>query len=216
MKLAVFDVDNVLVRGQSQLKFAWFLFCKGRLSICLIGEIGFSFLLYKLGMNCDLDRLREKSFLVFRGWTKAELQSLCDEFYRKVLVNAMISPCVELLEEHQKAGHQVLLLSASLYPIVDLLRLNLGVQYCIATFLEMQEGVYSGRINGSVPYGQVKMDCVRHFVSDKDVDWKGSYVYADHCSDEIMMSIFGNPVAVNPDKGLLTAARKYGWKVMVV
>lgn len=213
MKLAVFDVDNVLVRGQSQYKFAWFLFLKRKISFFLIVDIFYSFFLYKTGILRDLTSLREKAFYVVKGVKIEDFDELCRIFYEQVLRKDIIRECVDILDEHKRQGTAVVLLSASLYPLIRLLSDDLDVLFCIATRLENIKGILTGRVEGRIPYGMGKVECIKEYISGNDFDLTRSFVYADHISDLDVMLMFGRPVAVNPDHDLLKIAKDRGWEV---
>lgn len=215
MILAVFDVDNVLIRGQSQQKFALFLFFQGKMSFLLVWDVFCSLFLYKVGLVRDLSALREKAFSVVKGMRSQEFESLCRTFYQQVLRKSIIKESADLLEMHKRRGDVVLLLSASLFPLISLLSDEFGISACIATRLEIVEGLFTGRVLGRIPYGEGKTEYVKEYLIGKDIDLARSSIYADHHSDVDVMFLFGNPVAVNPDAGLLRVAKDRGWKVKV-
>ena len=56
-------------------------------------------------------------------------------------------------------------------------------------------------------YGEGKVEAMREFAADHEIDLEASYAYSDSVSDLPMLRAVGNPVVVNPDEEL-TANRR--------
>jgi phosphoserine phosphatase len=74
-------------------------------------------------------------------------------------------------------------------------------------------GKLTGRIEGDYPYGGLKATLIRHYAEEHGLDFTRSYAYADHHTDHEVLSLFGNPVVVNPRKKMLAIAEREGWEV---
>ena len=75
------------------------------------------------------------------------------------------------------------------------------------------EGRYTGEVE-FYSYGPFKVDAMRELAELHDVDLASSYAYSDSVTDLPMLEAVGHPVAVNPDRGLLRAAREHDWEVV--
>ena len=72
----------------------------------------------------------------------------------------------------------------------------------------------TGAVGGPFIYGEGKVDAMRRFADDHDIDLDSSYAYSDSVSDLPMLRAVGHPVVVNPDEDLTAIAREEGWRVM--
>ena len=87
-KIVLFDLDNVLLKGQSQKLFVKYLFMKRKVSFFLKLRIYLWFFLYKIGLSQDIEAFRKYAFnKIFLGWKKDDLKNYCNSFCHEVLVD---------------------------------------------------------------------------------------------------------------------------------
>lgn len=84
----------------------------------------------------------------------------------------------------------------------------------IATRLEEAAGSWTGRIAGTVMFGEEKARAVRKLAVNWGIDLAASYAYGDTANDRWMLAAVGRPAAVNPTNELANVARLYGWPEM--
>ncbi len=211
--IVFFDVDNVLIEGQSQKSFALFLFKNNKLPLLLMAEILWAFLLYRLNLLKSLDPLRSKALLVLKGLTHQEGQVLFQRFYETVLRAKIKKEALEIIQRHRDAGDEVVLLSASLHEIVELLKDGVGLSHQISTRLEIKGGIYTGVILGEAVYGAHKVSKATDFMHEHGVDPNNTYAYADHYSDVGLLKMVKYPHVINPDADLRELAKKMSWDI---
>jgi len=116
---------------------------------------------------------------------------------------------------HQDAGRPAFIVSAASNGVVELLARVLDMEGGIGTRYEVDaEGRYTGRMVGGLNYGELKIEPMRRFAADHDIDLDASYAYSDSASDLPMLELVGNPIVVNPDTELARIATERGWRVM--
>jgi HAD superfamily hydrolase (TIGR01490 family) len=151
---------------------------------------------------------------VFRGVPARRLARLAPD----VLVGVLPRIYPEMLEEvyaHQDAGRRTFIVSAAGDELVQILARILYMDGGIGTTYEVDDdGLLTGGIGGAFIYGEGKVDAMRRFADEHDIDLAGSYAYSDAASDLPMLRAVGNPVVVNPDEELARIAREEGWRVM--
>jgi phosphoserine phosphatase len=69
-------------------------------------------------------------------------------------------------------------------------------------------------MNGPFVYGKGKVEAMRRFAENHDIDLGESWAYSDSVSDLPMLRAVGHAVVVNPDGPLLEIARQEDWQVM--
>ena len=119
------------------------------------------------------------------------------------------------IHAHQDAGRPVFIVSAAGDEIVKLIAHVLAMDGGIGTAYEVDAGGrFSGELVGTFMYGKGKLEGMRRFADEHDVDLAESWAYSDSASDLPMLRAVGNPVVVNPDAELAKLAREEGWRVM--
>jgi phosphoserine phosphatase len=98
---------------------------------------------------------------------------------------------------------------------VEPLAIALGMTGGIGTKGEVDNGVYTGRLDGPFCYGEGKAEAINTLATHRGIDLANSWSYSDSMSDLPMMEIVGNAVAVNPDAELATLSRSRGWPVVI-
>jgi phosphoserine phosphatase len=121
---------------------------------------------------------------------------------------------VSLIEEHQLAGRDVIIVSASGAEMVEPIGELLGVDAVIASRLSIAEGRYTGGID-FYAYAENKAAAIGDLADRRGYDLARSYAYSDSITDVHMLEAVGHPHAVNPDKELRRIARERGWPVLL-
>jgi phosphoserine phosphatase len=105
--------------------------------------------------------------------------------------------------------------SASPIELVEPLATALGMTGGIGTRAEVDNGIYTGRLDGPFCYGEGKAEAISHLAQERGINLAESWSYSDSMSDVPMMEIVGHAVAVNPDAELAALSRTRGWPVVI-
>ena len=112
-------------------------------------------------------------------------------------------------------GRPTFIVSAAGDELVQLLARILYMDGGIGTAYEVgEDGLFTGELGGTFMYGEGKVEAMRRFADELDIDLAASYAYSDSASDLPMLRAVGHPVVVNPDEPLARIAREEGWRVM--
>ena len=151
---------------------------------------------------------------VFQGTSARQIARMAPE----VLVGVLPRIYPEMLEEvyaHQDAGRPTFIVSAAGDELVQLLARILYMDGGIGTSYEVgEDGLFTGELGGAFMYGEGKVEAMRRFADEHDIDLGASFAYSDSVSDLPMLRAVGTPVVVNPDEELTRIAREEGWRVM--
>jgi phosphoserine phosphatase len=118
-----------------------------------------------------------------------------------------------LIAEHQAAGRDVVLVSASGEEMVRPIGELLGVTDVIATRMTIEDGRYTGEVEFYAA-GPAKVQAVRTLAEQRGYDLTESYAYSDSVSDVPMLECVGHPTVVNPDRGLRKIATERAWPML--
>lgn len=214
MRVAVFsDVEGTLVDGSIPRMVLQIGRRAGLYSSWQVAQVGALALAAKLLP----DRLRRPAQrLMFTrstgGYSDAEVQSLIDELIPTV--TPLIKPGVlQRLRDHQQAGLPLVLVSGGLHEAIARLGVELGARG-EGTRLQRRDGRYLARLDGPICQGEGKAARVRAIIAEMGYDPAHSYAYGDTASDIPFLSLFGHPVAVDPDAGLAATALRRGWPIL--
>jgi HAD superfamily hydrolase (TIGR01490 family) len=210
--VAVFDVDRTLVPVTTTERiFIRYLLRKGVLGPRAVVRT-ITFMLRNLRKASPFEAIRrERAYLSGLPYEKAV--RLARRCFQTDIAPRISKAGLEALREHKREGHQVVLLSGSLDFLLEPFKEYVGADHLIAARMEVAGGKLTGRIEGDYPYGGLKATLIRHYAEEHGLDFTRSYAYADHHTDHEVLSLFGNPVVVNPRKKMLAIAEREGWEV---
>ena len=209
---AFFDVDRTLVGPRSMERvFISHLIREGFLTPGdLARYLGF------LALNLDAvgAGLTKNNKYHLRHKDPRDLARLARRCFQSDIA-PLISPAGrEKVAQHQGQGHLVVLLTGTLQPLAELLAGELRADLALAARLGEEDGRLSGTLSNRRPYGPEKARLVRELAGSRGLDLQACFAYGDHHSDRHILSIVGNPCAVNPDALLRRQAQRRGWPIL--
>jgi HAD superfamily hydrolase (TIGR01490 family) len=148
------------------------------------------------------------------GWHVQTVRDIVAETLHTIVDPLVYDEAVSLIEEHQLAGRDVVIVSASGAEVVEPIGEMLGADGVIATRMEIVDGRYTGQID-YYAYAENKATAIARLAEEKGYDLSRSYAYSDSVTDVHMLEIVGHPCAVNPDRELRRQATQRGWPVLV-
>lgn len=109
---------------------------------------------------------------------------------------------------HQKNGHKVFFISGSPDFLVSKMAEKYGAtEYRGTAFLVDDNNNFTGEIK-KMWDSENKLKILNEFLEKYQIDLDLSYAYGDTAGDLSMLKMVGNPVAINPNKELLTAIKE--------
>ena len=213
---AFFDVDNTVMRGASLFHFAVGLARRNFFSGREILGFGVKQLKFVMSGSEDLEDMAsatEAALSFVEGREVAELERLGEEVFDDIMVDKLIPGTLAIAQGHLDAGQQVWLVTATPVELATVIATRLGLTGALGTVAEVRGGVYTGRLDGPPLHGLAKAEAIRAIAAREGLDLARCSAYSDSSNDIPMLSIVGNPVAVNPDAALRAHARDNGWTI---
>jgi HAD superfamily hydrolase (TIGR01490 family) len=203
--VAIFDVDQTLVRGYTERLFFRYLVRHGALSrpraLSYLGRVA----------RRPRDRFRDKSYLA--GLEVEDVVRLARRCYGEEIAPRLSAGARACVREHQGQGHAIVLLSGSLAVLLAPLQEELGADWLIATDLERRNDRFTGEIRGRHPRGPDKLRLLEELGRREGLDLSQAYAYGDHIQDLYLFRAIGHPVLVNPSWRLRREGRKHRWPI---
>jgi len=212
---AFFDLDKTLMAGSSGMQFAKAARQRGLISRAQILRWGRDHLRYRIkgATDDETGEILKVARETLSGVSYNEISRMWPEVLAGILPRIYPEMLAEV-HRHQDEGRRTYIVSAAGSDMVESLAQVLGMDGGIGTRYVVEEGAYTGALDGPFVYGRGKVIAIEEIAEQVDLDLEGSWAYSDSASDLPMLELVGNAVAVNPDAPLLEVARREGWKVM--
>jgi HAD superfamily hydrolase (TIGR01490 family) len=214
MTLAIFDLDNTLIAGDSDYSWGEFLVARNQVDAVEYQQANEKFYQdYQRGALDIMEYLRF-SLKPLAQRPLAELAALHREFMATVIEPMFLPKAAALLQQHREHGDYLLVITSTNRFIVEPICQRLGVDDLLATELAMKAGVYTGEVEGTPTFREGKVARLQQWLAPRNESLQGSYFYSDSINDLPLLEIVDKPVAVDPDDELGAIARERGWPII--
>lgn len=115
------------------------------------------------------------------------------------------------LADHRAEGRALVLATTSPVDLISPLAAALGFDDVIATRYRVEEGSFTGQLNGPFVWGVGKLWAVREWAGRTDTDLAASHAYSDSFFDLPLLHAVGHPHPVNADPRLVAVAFARRW-----
>ena len=212
--LALFDLDNTLLTGDSDYNWSLFLIDEGLLDAKTHHARNEQFYLdYKNG-NLDIFAFLQFQLQPLSQHTKAFLDELHVKYMQKVIKPMMTAKAQNLVDEHKAAGDLCVVITATNSFVTKPIATAYGIEHLIGTDPEMLNGQYTGGVSGVPSFQEGKVTRINQWLVEREKtlnDFEKSYFYSDSHNDLPLMKLVTNPVAVDADATLTAYAKANNW-----
>ncbi len=213
-KLALFDLDNTLLDGDSDHAWAQFLIEEGVLQADEYNARNDWFYeRYKDG-TLDIHEFLDFQLAPIASRPRAQLDAWHNEFMQRKVRPMILPRAPELIAKHAD-GLTAIVTATNRFitrPIAD----ALGVATLIATDIEEIDGVFTGKPRGTPTFREGKIERVNEWLASRGrcLEDFESWFYSDSLNDLPLLERVTHPVAVDPDATLRAYAAARGWPVI--
>lgn len=221
MKLAIFDLDNTLLGGDSDHAWGEFLINEGLVDAETHRARNDAF--YRQYQNGTLQIADYVAFAAepIAGLSPQRLRTLHESFMERFVQPMQLPKAMQLLDSHRHAGDQCLIITATNRFITGPIARWLGVDELLATELETVDGIYTGKMLGTPCFQHGKVTRLREWLDARNTE-AGSQVltldnsvfYSDSFNDLPLLEEAAEAVAVDPDDRLHDIATQRGWRIL--
>ncbi len=213
---AFFDLDKTIIAKSSTLAFSKSFQAGGLISRRAVLRSAYAQFVYLVGGadHDQMEKMREFLSELCAGWDVQTVREIVADTLHNIVDPLVYDEAVSLIEEHQLAGRDVIIVSASGTEVVEPIGELLGADGVVATQLQIVDGRYTGEID-YYAFGENKASAIQELAEKHGYDLSRSYAYSDSVTDVPMLEVVGHPFAVNPDRELRRQAVARGWPVLV-
>jgi putative phosphoserine phosphatase/1-acylglycerol-3-phosphate O-acyltransferase len=209
---ALFDLDRTLLAGFSAAAFFRERLLSGRISPRELVESSYGALLFALGRT-GFSGFLGATAAAWRGVAESMLEEIGETVFQKHLATQIYPEARALVKAHRERGHTLAIVSsATLYQAAPLAR-DLEIPHVLCTRVEVENGVFTGRVVRPTCWGEGKLHYARLLAEEHDLDLAESWFYTDSADDLPLLEAVGNPRPLNPEARLAGLARDRGWPV---
>ena len=213
MPLALFDLDNTLLAGDSDYLWGCFLVEKGLVEKQLYEQANERFYRDYAAGNLDIHEYLNFALEPLASNDPALLRSLHDEFMEKYIAPIMTRIGREQIARHAQQGDHVVIITATNSFVTTPIARAFGVSDLIATDPEIVDGRYTGRVDGVPCFQQGKIERLHAWLDATGMNFDDSCFYSDSHNDLPLLEEVAHPVAVDPDDQLRAIASERGWPI---
>jgi len=214
MSLAIFDLDNTLIGGDSDFLWGEFIGEEGIVDANAYREKNeYFYQQYDLG-TLDIYAWLEFCLEPLTRYSMTELQELHHRFMIQKIEPILLDKAQNCINRHKERGDTVLVITASTSFVTAPIVKKYGINHLLATEPEIKAGRFTGGVSGIPCFQSGKVDKLMPWLQKNEETLTGSTFYSDSHNDLPLLELVDNPVAVNADKILTKIAEKKGWEVL--
>lgn len=213
MALAIFDLDNTLLAGDSDHAWGEFLVEKGVVDRQAYKIANDQFLKDYQSGNLDIQAYLEFALKPLVNKPLEELHHLRKEFFENKIKPIMLPKAFDLLEKHREEGDFLLIITATNRFVTEIIANAFQVDDLIATEPEMINDFYTGKVAGTPSFREGKISRLEQWLQDKHHNLAGSYFYSDSHNDIPLLEKVDFPIAIDPDDTLKELSKKNDWPI---
>jgi HAD superfamily hydrolase (TIGR01490 family) len=214
MTLAIFDLDNTLLSGDSDYLWGEFLCERNIVDSVRYREKNREFFeAYESG-TLDIMKFLEFSLEPLSRNDPQNLARWHAEFMTEKIEPLITDKARRLVEQHRDKGDTLLIVTATNSFVTMPIASRFGIDNLIATDPEIAAGRYTGRVAGEPSFREGKVSRLRQWLGNNDETLAGSTFYSDSHNDLPLLELVDSPVAVDPDDILKAEAETRGWPII--
>ncbi len=214
MALAIFDLDNTLLGGDSDHAWGEFLCQKGIVDTVAYREANDHFYAAYQAGTLDIRAYLAFALQPLVGTDPATLRDWHADFMQHFIAPMRLPKADALLASHRARGDTLLIITATNRFVTGPIAAWLGVGHLLATDPAMENGHYTGAVDGTPCFREGKVTRLHQWLAANGHSLDGSWFYSDSHNDLPLLEAVSHPVAVDPDPELRRIATDRGWRIL--
>jgi HAD superfamily hydrolase (TIGR01490 family) len=215
-RLALFDLDNTLLAGDSDHGWGEFMVAQGLVDGADYSAKNDAFYQDYLAGNLDMIAYAEFALEPLTQYSAAELNTIHQKFMQTTIIPMIAPKAQALLKKHRDAGDVLVIVTATNDFITAPIAEYLAIPHLIATPTECVDGRYTGKLSGSPCFKAGKIDKLNAWMALNGYHIEGACFYSDSHNDIPLLALVDEPIVVDPDTTLNAHALLNGWPVITL
>jgi HAD superfamily hydrolase (TIGR01490 family) len=217
VNLALFDLDNTLLNGDSDFEWSQFLIRIGVLDRELFEARNLTFYEHYKAGTLDIHEFLDFQLKPLSRHSRKTLDEWHRRFMREQVAGMITQSARDLVDSHRAAGDVCVIITATNSFVTTPIAREFGIENLIATEPEHKNGEFTGNVADVPCFREGKITrldnwlVVRGWSLDSFAD---STFYSDSLNDLPLLCKVKHPVAANPDPTLRAHAESHGWRII--
>ena len=214
MALAIFDLDNTLLAGDSDHAWGEFVCDRGLVDEPRFRKLNDAFYADYLAGTLNIEAYVRHALSPVAGQPPETIAGWHRDFMAERIEPMLLPAAFELVEKHRRAGDHLLIITATNRFITAPIASRFGINDLLACEGEMRDGRYTGEPTGILTYAAGKVRRLEQWLAQSGHTLQGSCFYSDSHNDIPLLEIVDWPVAVDPDEHLRAEALRRSWEII--
>jgi len=212
--LAIFDLDNTLLHGDSDHAWGEFVVTRGIVDATTYQSRNDAFAQAYMAGELDIQEYLAFCLRLLAEHPEEQLAAWHRQFMEEVVDPMVLPKALELIDRHRRAGDTLMIITATNRFVTGPIAERLGIDILLATECERENGRYTGRSFDVPCFREGKVTRLERWLAEHDKSLEGAWFYSDSHNDLPLLQLVANPVAVDPDATLRAHAEKNGWQIL--
>ena len=213
--LAIFDLDNTILNGDSDYSWINFLIEKRLVDKDEYERKNKYFYDQYYQGKLNYDEWAEFALTTIKGKKPEEIEDVLSKFLSEIIEPMINIYALKLLHDHTHNNDIMLLASATNSVIVEPIAKRLGFKNIVSTEVEIIDEIYTGKVLGIPALSEGKLIKVKEWMLQNNIEsFDNTSFYSDSINDLPLLAAVSKPVAVNPDDMLREECRKRSWEII--
>ena len=213
--LAIFDLDNTILNGDSDYSWINFLIEKRLVDKDESERKNKYFYDQYYQGKLNYDEWAEFALTTIKGKKPEEIEDILSKFLSEIIEPMINIYALKLLHDHTHNNDIMLLASATNSVIVEPIAKRLGFKNIVSTEVEIIDEIYTGKVLGIPALSEGKLIKVKEWMLQNSIEsFDNTSFYSDSINDLPLLAAVSKPVAVNPDDMLREECRKRSWEII--
>lgn len=214
LSLAIFDLDNTLIAGDSDHLWGEFLIEQQHVNGVEFARQNDRFYQDYQNGTLDIEAYLAFALAPLTRFSASELTELHRQFMQEKISPLMLDKAADLIEQHRRQGDTLLIITATNRFVTAPIAERLGIANLLASEPEVVDGRYTGKACGIPCFQEGKVKRLQHWLEQEQQSMAMSYFYSDSANDLPLLKQVTHPVAVDPDPRLLQYAKEHNWPII--
>jgi HAD superfamily hydrolase (TIGR01490 family) len=214
VSLAIFDLDNTLIAGDSDYLWGQFLVEQGAVDKHQYASANAKFYEeYRQG-TLNIREFLRFSLQPLSEHSPEQLYQWRSQFIQEIIKPLLLNPAQQLIAKHRDRGDTLLVITATNRFVTEPITELYGIANLLATPPEFIAGRYTGNFTGIPCFQEGKVKLLEEWLKTSAENLEGSWFYSDSHNDLPLLKRVDNPVAVDPDETLSQYAAVANWPII--
>lgn len=214
MALAIFDLDNTLLSGDSDHAWGMFLADLKVVDAAHQREQQERYYADYVAGRLDIHEFLRFQLQPLRDNDRANLEMWRTQFVSERVLPMITDHARKLVAGHRRQKHTLIIITATNQFITQPIADEFGVDALIATRPEEIDGQFTGAVHQPPSFREGKVELLNHWLRNHGHTLQGSWFYTDSHNDLPLLRLVDYPVAVNADPVLLEEAGRNHWPIL--